>query len=197
MSRRVTVVIGTRPEAIKMAPVVMSLRAEKEFVCRMCVTGQHRQMLDQVLRLFSIKPDSDLQVMQPDQSLAGLTSRAIERLDSEFREFRPDLVLVQGDTTTAFCGALAAFYNHVPVGHVEAGLRTGNLDSPWPEEANRTLTTRLTRLHFAPTLWAQANLLREGVPAERVHVTGNTVVDALLWVRQRLVDSAQTPVPNW
>jgi UDP-N-acetylglucosamine 2-epimerase (non-hydrolysing) len=193
MPYRVTVVFGTRPEAIKLAPVILALRADKDFVCRICVTGQHRQMLDQVLQLFSIKPDLDLNLMRQGQSLGALTSRMMESLDSEFANDRPDLVLAQGDTTTAFCAALAAFYHRIPVGHVEAGLRTGNLDAPWPEEANRVLMSRIATLHFAPTAWARRNLMREGVPANRIHVTGNTVVDALLWVRRRLATSGECP----
>jgi UDP-N-acetylglucosamine 2-epimerase (non-hydrolysing) len=175
----ITVIFGTRPEAIKLAPVVLALKADPRFECDVCVTAQHRQMLDQVLEVFEIVPDTDLDLMVPDQTLAGLTARAVESVDRHLTQAKPDLVLVQGDTTTTFCSALAAFYHHVPVGHVEAGLRTGNLESPWPEEANRILTTRLARLHFAPTEINRANLLREGVPDDRITVTGNTVIDAL------------------
>lgn len=176
---RLSVIFGTRPEAIKLAPVVLACRADPGLDCRVCVTGQHRQMLDQVLRVFAIRPDADLGVMQPRQTLAALTARLMDALDAYLERERPDLVLVQGDTTTVFCAALAAFYRHIPVSHVEAGLRTGNLNAPWPEEANRVLTSRLARLHFAPTESARQNLLREGVPAEQVSVTGNTVIDAL------------------
>lgn len=178
----VAVVFGTRPEAIKMAPVVRALRAEPRLRTLVCVTGQHRQMLDQILATFEIVPDVDLNVMEPGQSLAGLTARAVTQLDRFLAEHKPDLLLVQGDTTTAFAAALTAFYHRVPVGHVEAGLRTGDLYSPWPEEANRTLITRLAALHFPPTTLTRDNLLREGVPAERVHLTGNPVIDALLFI---------------
>ena len=177
--KKITVIFGTRPEAIKLAPVVLALKADPRFECDVCVTAQHRQMLDQVLVAFGISPDTDLDLMVPDQTLAGLTARAVEAVDRHLAQAKPGLVLVQGDTTTTFCSALAAFYHHIPVGHVEAGLRTGNLESPWPEEANRILTTRITRLHFAPTESNRANLLREGVPDDRIVVTGNTVIDAL------------------
>ena len=177
--KKITVIFGTRPEAIKLAPVVLALKADPRFKCDVCVTAQHRQMLDQVLVAFGISPDTDLDLMVPDQTLAGLTARAVEAVDRHLAKAKPGLVLVQGDTTTTFCSALAAFYHHIPVGHVEAGLRTGNLESPWPEEANRILTTRITRLHFAPTESNRANLLREGVPDDRIVVTGNTVIDAL------------------
>ena len=176
---KISVIFGTRPEAIKLAPVVLALKADARFECEVCVTAQHREMLDQVLEVFGIVPDTDLDLMVPEQTLAGLTARAVETVDRYLGRAKPGLVLVQGDTTTTFCSALAAFYRHVPAGHVEAGLRTGNLESPWPEEANRILTTRLTRLHFAPTEINRQNLLREGVPDDRIVVTGNTVIDAL------------------
>ena len=181
-SPTVAVVFGTRPEAIKMAPVVRALRAEPRVSSVVCVTGQHRQMLDQILATFEIVPDADLNVMEPGQTLAGLTARAVTQLDRFLAERKPELLLVQGDTTTAFAAALTAFYHRVPVGHVEAGLRTGDLYSPWPEEANRTLITRLAALHFPPTIVTRDNLLREGVPAERVHLTGNPVIDALVFI---------------
>ncbi len=181
MPKRVAVVFGTRPEAIKLAPVILVLRREPWCQCRICVTGQHRQMLDQVLQVFDIKPDVDLNLMQPNQTLGGLTARAVEALDQFLEAEKPDLVLAQGDTTTVFCAALTAFYHRVPLGHVEAGLRTGNLQSPWPEEANRVLTTRLAALHFAPTENNRQNVLREGIPDDRIFVTGNTVIDALFW----------------
>jgi UDP-N-acetylglucosamine 2-epimerase (non-hydrolysing) len=177
--KKISVVFGTRPEAIKLAPVILALRNEDWCECRVCVTGQHRQMLDQVLEVFRITPNVDLNLMAPNQTLGGLTARAMAALDEYFAEEKPDLVLVQGDTTTVFCAALAAFYHHIPIGHVEAGLRTGNLQSPWPEEANRVLTTRLAALHFAPTESNRTNLLNEKVPAEQIVVTGNTVIDAL------------------
>ena len=176
---RISVVFGTRPEAIKLAPVILALRADAAVDCRVCVTGQHREMLDHALEAFDLRPDADLKVMLPNQTLASLTARLIASLDVYLEREAPGLVLVQGDTTTVFCAALAAFYRRVPVGHVEAGLRTWNLAAPWPEEANRVLTSRLARLHFAPTEGARQNLLREAVPAERVFVTGNTVIDAL------------------
>ncbi|MGE3803664.1 MAG: non-hydrolyzing UDP-N-acetylglucosamine 2-epimerase [Gemmataceae bacterium] len=177
---KMAVVFGTRPEAIKLAPVVLALRATLGVECRVCVTGQHRQMLDQVLEVFAIKPDVDLALMEPNQTLTRLTSRALEAVDHYLRDDKPDLVIVQGDTTTVFCAALASFYQRVPVAHVEAGLRTWDLQAPWPEEANRVLATRLGAIHFAPTETSRRNLLREGVAPESVHVTGNTVVDALL-----------------
>jgi UDP-N-acetylglucosamine 2-epimerase (non-hydrolysing) len=176
----ITLVFGTRPEAIKMAPVVKALQADRRVRTLTCATGQHRQMLDQILQTFDITPDTDLGLMAAGQSLASLTARAITELDAYFLRERPNLVLVQGDTTTAFAAALAAFYQKIPVGHVEAGLRTGNLFSPWPEEANRVLVSRLAALHFPPTSGARENLLKEGVPPERIVTTGNTIVDALL-----------------
>jgi len=180
---KVAIIFGTRPEAIKLAPVILALKNDPRFSCQVCVTGQHREMLDQVLDAFSIKPDVDLDLMEPNQTLAGLTARAVEAIDRFLAKSKPDLVLIQGDTTTTFCAALAAFYHHIRVGHVEAGLRTGNLDSPWPEEANRVLATRLTTLHFAPTELNKQNLLKERVTPERVFVTGNTVIDALFLAR--------------
>ena len=183
---KVLVVFGTRPEAIKLAPVVKALRQAGTFEVRVCVTAQHRQMLDQVLELFSITPDVDLDLMQPGQDLSDLTARVLVGMRGVLRDSRPNLLLVQGDTTTTFAASLAAHYEKIAVGHVEAGLRTGNLYAPWPEEMNRRLTTVLAALHFAPTPWARDNLLREGVPAEVVHLTGNTVIDALLGVVARL-----------
>jgi len=180
---KVAIIFGTRPEAIKLAPVILALKNDPRFSCQVWVTAQHREMLDQVLDVFGIKPDVDLDLMEPNQSLAGLTARAVEAIDRFLAKSKPDLVLIQGDTTTTFCAALAAFYHHIPVGHVEAGLRTGNLDSPWPEEANRVLATRLTTLHFAPTELNRQNLLKERVAPERVFVTGNTVIDALFLAR--------------
>ena len=180
MKKRISVIFGTRPEAIKLAPVVLACRAERDLETCVCVTAQHREMLDQVLVTFDIVPDSDLGLMTPNQSLPELTSRAVEAIDRHLGEFRPDFVLVQGDTTTTFCAALSAFYRGIPVGHVEAGFRSGDLQAPWPEEANRVMTSRLTTLHFAPTALNRTSLLREGVPADRVLITGNTVIDALL-----------------
>jgi UDP-N-acetylglucosamine 2-epimerase (non-hydrolysing) len=181
--KRVSIIFGTRPEAIKLAPVILAFRKDPQFACHVCVTAQHREMLDQVLGVFGIEPDIDLDLMKPDQDLAGFTARALEAIHRDVVAAQPDLVLVQGDTTTTLCAALASFYNHVPVGHVEAGLRTNTLESPWPEEANRVLTTRLASLHFAPTELNRQNLLKDRVAPERVFVTGNTVIDALFWVR--------------
>lgn len=177
--KKVSVIFGTRPEAIKMTPIVLALKEHPDFECHVCVTAQHREMLDQVLDIFEITPDVDLDLMQPNQTLAGLTARAVTGLDEYLKEYKPDMVLVQGDTTTVLCGAMAAFYNQIPVGHVEAGLRTGNLYSPWPEEGNRLLTSQLTAIHFAPTETSRQNLLKENIPDEKIIVTGNTVIDAL------------------
>jgi len=179
---KVLFVFGTRPEAIKLAPVVRELSGRPDFDCKICVTGQHREMLTQVLELFELRPEWNLDVMRPNQDLAYLTGAVLSGVGEILRAFRPDRVIVQGDTTTTFAGALAAFYHRVPVAHVEAGLRTDNIYSPWPEEINRRLVTQIADLHFAPTVRARANLLREGVSGERILVTGNTGVDALLWV---------------
>ncbi|MDN8011730.1 UDP-N-acetylglucosamine 2-epimerase (non-hydrolyzing) [Burkholderia multivorans] len=187
---RTLIVLGTRPEAIKMAPVVNVLKREADIETKVCVTAQHRQMLDAMLGFFCIRPDYDLDVMAPDQSLLGMTSRALAGLDSVLNEARPDLVLVQGDTSTTLAAALSAHYRQICVGHVEAGLRTGNLSAPWPEEANRRLTSVLAKYHFAPTSHARDNLLREGVAEEAIHVTGNTVVDALLETVARMQQDA-------
>jgi len=188
---RVLMVIGTRPEAIKMAPVIRALAAEETISGRVCVTAQHRQMLDQVLQLFAIRPDYDLDLMQPNQDLTDLTAEVLIGLRPVLQDCNPDLVLVQGDTTTTWASALGAHYQRIPVGHVEAGLRTGNIHAPWPEEMNRRLTASLAELHFAPTERARLNLLREGVKDTSITVTGNTVIDALLDVVQRLrTDSA-------
>lgn len=185
--RRVLFVFGTRPEAIKLSPVVLYMKGRpSEFDVRVCVTAQHRQMLDQVLEVFRIRPDHDLNVMRPNQSLSQSTARIVAALEPVIAEERPDMVLVQGDTTTTFCGALAAFYAKVPVGHVEAGLRTGDMLQPFPEELNRVLTTRLAALHFPPTEGAADNLRAEGVPESDILVTGNSGIDAVLHVRDRL-----------
>jgi UDP-N-acetylglucosamine 2-epimerase (non-hydrolysing) len=185
---RVMTVFGTRPEAIKMAPLVKALEAQPGIESIVCVTAQHRQMLDQVLELFDIEPDFDLDVMKPGQNLYSITSEILGRIGSVYEQAQPDVVLVHGDTTTTFAASLAALYQRVPVGHVEAGLRTGNLYSPWPEEANRKLTGALAEMHFAPTDASRDNLLSENVPGERIVVTGNTVIDALLAVRRKLDD---------
>ena len=188
---RVLSVFGTRPEAIKMAPVVRGLAADPRFEGRVCVTAQHRGMLDQVLGLFDIAPDHDLDLMRPGQNLHELTARVLTHLRPVLDEERPDVVLVHGDTTTTLAATLAAFYSHVPVGHVEAGLRTGDLEAPFPEEANRVLADRLCRFHFAPTASSAEALRREGLDPERIVVTGNTVIDALLWVRDRLREEGE------
>jgi UDP-N-acetylglucosamine 2-epimerase (non-hydrolysing) len=177
--KKVSLIFGTRPEAIKLCPLVLELKKHPEFEPHVCVTGQHRQMLDQVLDVFEVIPNVDLNLMQPNQKLAELTSRTITAVDRYLVEYKPDIVIVQGDTTTTFCATLTAFYRQIPVGHVEAGLRTWNKFSPFPEEINRVMTSRLADLHFAPTQWAKGNLLKEGVPDDRIFVTGNTVIDAL------------------
>ena len=186
VSFKVLSVFGTRPEAIKMAPVVLALQASQQVEAKVCVTAQHRQMLDQVLDLFNITPDYDLDVMQANQDLYDITSRILLGLRDVLKEYQPDLVLVHGDTTTCFAVSLAAFYQQIPVGHVEAGLRTGDLSAPFPEEANRSLVGRLAQYHFAPTELSRQNLLSESIDDQQITVTGNTVIDALLWVKQRL-----------
>ena len=183
---KVLTVFGTRPEAIKMAPLVKHLQSVPDIESSVCVTAQHRQMLDQVLDLFEIEPEHDLDLMRPGQDLYSVTSDILLALKPVYEAHRPDLVLVHGDTTTTFATTLAAFYQRIPVGHVEAGLRTGNLLSPWPEEANRRLTGALARLHFAPTTVSRDNLLRENVPQAHIVVTGNTVIDALLMIQAKL-----------
>lgn len=188
---KVLLVFGTRPEAIKMAPLVKELQADSYFDARVAVTAQHREMLDQVLELFALEPNYDLDVMKPGQDLYDVTSKVLLGLRDVLSEFKPDLVLVHGDTATTFASTLAAFYQQIPVGHVEAGLRTGDLYSPWPEEANRQLTGRLAKWHFAPTERNQNALLREGVPEHRILVTGNTVIDALQWVVQKIEDTPE------
>ncbi|MFB6327974.1 non-hydrolyzing UDP-N-acetylglucosamine 2-epimerase [Pantoea deleyi] len=185
---KVLTVFGTRPEAIKMAPLVQALAQDPAFESRLCVTAQHREMLDQVLRLFRLQPDYDLNIMRPEQGLTEITCRILEGMKTVLLDFKPDIVLVHGDTTTTLAASLAAFYQQIPVGHVEAGLRTGDLASPWPEEGNRKLTGHLARLHFTPTARSRQNLLQENLPDARIVVTGNTVIDALLWVRDRVLD---------
>ncbi len=177
------IIFGTRPEAVKMAPIVKVLKNDEEhFITKICVTAQHRDMLDQVLRIFDIEPDYDLNIFQSGQTLTQITCRALTGLEGVIEEFKPDLILVQGDTTTVFSGALAAFYHQVKIGHVEAGLRSGNLYSPYPEEANRKLTGIITDFHFAPTETSRQNLLNEGYDDYKIFVTGNTSIDALKWV---------------
>lgn len=185
--KRVLFVFGTRPEAIKLCPLVLSLASHSDaFLVQVCVTGQHRSMLDQVLQIFDVTPDYDLNVMQAGQTLTGLTSRILASLEPVLAESRPDMVLVQGDTTTTMAGALAGFYHGIPVGHVEAGLRTGDMRQPFPEEMNRVVTGRLATLHFAPTARSATALRAEGVAPESVFITGNTGIDAVLYVRDRL-----------
>jgi len=189
LRKKVMVVFGTRPEAIKMAPLVTALKQQPSLQTIVAVTAQHRQMLDQVLDLFEITPDEDLNVMQPGQTLSELTSRIVQGMEQVIAKHAPDIVLVHGDTTTTFATSLAAFYQRTAVGHVEAGLRTGNLYSPWPEEANRKLTGVLANLHFAPTTQAAQNLRNESVPATSIYITGNTVIDALLAVVAKIKDT--------
>ena len=184
--RKIMLVFGTRPEAIKMAPVVRALSEAKQWEVKVCVTAQHRQMLDQVLSLFGIVPDFDLDLMKPGQDLTDITSNVLIGMRDVFKQWKPDLVLVHGDTTTAMAASLAAFYEKIPVGHVEAGLRTHDIYSPWPEEMNRRMVGRVASLHFAPTETARANLLAEGCADKSVYVTGNTVIDALLNVVDRI-----------
>lgn len=179
-------VFGTRPEAIKMAPLALALAADSRFEAKVCVTGQHREMLDQVLGLFAITPDFDLNIMKSGQDLTDVTTAILQGMKDVFKTFRPDVVLVHGDTATTFAATLAAYYQQIPVAHVEAGLRTGNLYSPWPEEGNRKLTGALARIHFAPTETSKCNLLHEGIDVSSIVVTGNTVIDALLDVVGRL-----------
>lgn len=187
--RKILLIFGTRPEAIKLCPVIRSLREHPSgFDVKVCVTAQHREMLDQVLEAFGVQPDHDLDLMLPGQTLFQSTSRILAGLEKVLESERPALVIVQGDTTTTFCGALAAFYLHIPVGHVEAGLRTGDLRQPFPEEMNRVLTSHLADLHFAATEKAAENLRREGVNPEAISVTGNTGIDAVLYVRDGLAE---------
>lgn len=192
------VVIGTRPEAIKMAPVVLELeRHRSDFETQICVTGQHREMLDQMLRVFNLRPDFDLGVMKGGQTLAEVTSACLTGLDRVLQHERPDVVLVQGDTTTTLAASLAAYYQHIPVGHIEAGLRTGNKLDPFPEEVNRRLTTHISDFHFAPTELTRNNLLMEGTRPENISVTGNTVIDALFLVKARLAEEPSLAVNGW
>jgi UDP-N-acetylglucosamine 2-epimerase (non-hydrolysing) len=183
---KILVVFGTRPEAIKMAPVVKALSKESDLDVKVCVTAQHRQMLDQVLSLFEIEPDFDLNLMKAGQDLTDITSNVLVGMRNVFNEWKPDLVFVHGDTTTAMAASLASFYAKIPVAHVEAGLRTNNIYSPWPEEMNRRMVARIASLHFAPTDTARTNLLAEGAHPDVIHVTGNTVIDALLNVVEKV-----------
>ena len=185
--KKILLVFGTRPEAIKMAPLVKEFQKNSEdFQTLVCVTGQHREMLDQVLKIFEIKPDYDLNIMKQGQDLYDVTSRVLLGMRGVLKETKPDVVLVHGDTTTSTAAALAAFYQQIPVGHVEAGLRTHNIYSPWPEEMNRQMTGRIASYHFAPTPLSRQNLLKENVDEDRITVTGNTVIDALYWVVDKI-----------
>jgi UDP-N-acetylglucosamine 2-epimerase (non-hydrolysing) len=192
---RVLSIFGTRPEAIKMAPVVRQLTHTRGVESLVCVTAQHREMLDQVLALFDLQPDIDLNLMQPDQSLAELTAAVFTHLDPVLSDLRPDWVLIQGDTTTVMATALLAYYHRIQIGHVEAGLRTGDKWQPFPEEINRHIAGVLADLHFAPTEWARHNLLQENIPDVRIVVTGNPVIDALQWVAQQPFDIQTLNIP--
>lgn len=185
--QKVLLVFGTRPEAIKMAPLALQLQQDlNNFETKVCVTGQHRQMLDQVLELFQLKPDFDLNLMKPGQTLSDITSGVLKGLEQVFEEWKPDVVLVHGDTATTFAASLAAYYHKIAIGHVEAGLRTGDIYSPWPEEANRKLTGALTNYHFAPTQSSYNNLIKENIDPNNIIITGNTVIDALLTVKYKV-----------
>lgn len=185
--KKILLVFGTRPEAIKMAPLAIALKAlNDEFETKVCVTGQHREMLDQVLSLFELEPDFDLNLMKPGQTLADITSGVLKGINEVFDTWLPDVILVHGDTATTFAASLAAYYHKVQVGHVEAGLRTGDIYSPWPEEANRQLTSVLTQYHFAPTQNSYDNLIKENIDATNIVITGNTVIDALLTVKEKV-----------
>lgn len=189
--KKVLLVFGTRPEAIKMAPLVKELeKRTAEFEIKVCVTGQHREMLDQVLSIFNIKPDYDLNIMKQEQDLYDVTARVLVGMRDVLAKCKPDMVLVHGDTTTSTAAALAAFYQQIPVGHIEAGLRTHNIYSPWPEEMNRQITSCIATYHFAPTLLSKENLLRENVSEDKITITGNTVIDALYWVVGRIKDDS-------
>ena len=189
MSKQILFIFGTRPEAIKLAPLILAMREDPQFKVRCCVTAQHRQMLDQVLHFFGINPDIDLQLMQVNQSLSELTSRALMSISETIKKEEPDLLMVQGDTTTVLAASLAGYYHKVPIAHVEAGLRTHNKYSPFPEEVNRLVTSRIADWHFAPTHIAQQNLLVENIPSDKIFVTGNTVIDALLLTIKRIEEN--------
>lgn len=184
--KKILIVFGTRPEAIKMAPLVTFLKKINKFTVKVCVTGQHREMLDQVLDIFDIMPDYDLNIMKKNQTLNSITADILVNIQDVFTDFKPDLVLVHGDTATTFSVSLAAYYQQIAVGHIEAGLRTGNIYSPWPEEANRKLTATITQYHFAPTNNAKDNLLKENYNPENIFITGNTVIDALLFSKEKI-----------
>jgi UDP-N-acetylglucosamine 2-epimerase (non-hydrolysing) len=189
--KKILTVFGTRPEAIKMAPLVNELKNDRRFHSKVCVTGQHREMLDQVIDLFNIYPDYDLNVMKKGQSLTDLTTSIVSGLSSILNKFKPDVVLVHGDTTTSFAAALSAYYMQITIGHVEAGLRTFNIYSPWPEEGNRSLTGSIAKFHFAPTEVSKNNLIRENISPLDIFITGNTVIDALLYAKDKIRNSSQ------
>jgi UDP-N-acetylglucosamine 2-epimerase (non-hydrolysing) len=187
---KVLLIFGTRPEAVKMATLALKFKSDARFDLKICVTGQHREMLDQVLNLFRISPDFDLNIMQPGQDLTDITSKILQELKKLFQGYKPDMILVHGDTSSTLAASLAAYYHAIPVAHVEAGLRTGNLYSPWPEEANRKITAVLSSLHFAPTMSSRANLIAEGYFEDSIKVTGNTVIDSLLHVNSMIEEDA-------
>jgi UDP-N-acetylglucosamine 2-epimerase (non-hydrolysing) len=190
---KVLFLFGTRPEAIKLIPIILAMKNDDFFKIQICVTGQHREMLDQVLKIFNISPDIDLDVMVPNQSLAFLTARIIEGVDKIVKEIQPDYCIIQGDTTSVMAGALACFYNQVKVAHVEAGLRTFRKDSPFPEEINRVLAAQLSNIHFPPTTSAKVNLLKENIPEQNIYVTGNTVIDALHLINRKIEEEVAFP----
>ncbi|MDB6140672.1 MAG: wecB, partial [Verrucomicrobiaceae bacterium] len=195
-SHRVLVLLGTRPEVIKLAPVIMALRGRADQIeTVVCSTGQHREMFTQAMDGFGLKADIDLGLMTPGQTLASITSQAFAAVDKVVEQVQPTVIIVQGDTTSAMVGAMCGFYRRIAVGHVEAGLRTGDIESPFPEEVNRCIVGKVAALHFAPTQRSANNLLAEGVPAASIHVTGNTVVDALRWMRERLSKEAPAELP--
>jgi UDP-N-acetylglucosamine 2-epimerase (non-hydrolysing) len=189
--KNILIVFGTRPEAIKMAPLVKEFKKHECFNLKVCVTAQHREMLDQVLKAFDIKPEFDLNLMQPGQDLYDITSKVLLGIRNVLKEFRPELVLVHGDTTTSFAATLASFYQKIPVAHVEAGLRTGDIYSPWPEEANRKLTSQLAKFHFAPTIESKDNLVRENISEKNILITGNTVIDSLFLILNKISNSPE------
>ena len=186
MTKKILIVFGTRPEAIKLAVLIKTLRNDKRFNIKVCITAQHRSMLDDVLELFEINPDYDLNIMEPEISLNNTMIKILSGLDDILQKFRPAIVLIQGDTTTVLATALASYYRQIPIAHIEAGLRTGNIYSPWPEEGNRKMASTISQYHFAPTLSAQNNLLKENINSNVIFVTGNTVIDSLFWAKNKI-----------
>jgi len=197
--KTISIIFGTRPEAIKLAPLIFALKKSDLFKCEVCITGQHKQLLDQVLKLFEIEPDYDLNIMKHDQTLSGLTSRLLIKIDSYLKKSKPDFVMVQGDTTTVLTASICAFYNKIPVGHIEAGLRTNDIYSPFPEELNRSLTSRIASFHFAPTEESKRNLIKENISKSSIFVVGNTVIDTLLYASKKvdLEKSCIPGLPSW